>query len=86
MTEENFRRILGFESLPILEAKLEELALDKNFVREERSTRIAMTGAAIYLQLAPEHLLGGQHGDLLRPQEVQRRFRWFDKIVRLMCV
>lgn len=60
MTEENFRRILGFESLPILEVKLEELALDKNFVREERSTRIAMTGAAIYLQLAPEHLLGGQ--------------------------
>ncbi len=35
-TEKNFRRVLGFESLPILEAKLEELALGKNIVREEK--------------------------------------------------
>ena len=35
-TEKNFRRVLGFESLPILEAKLEELALGKDIVREEK--------------------------------------------------
>ena len=35
-TEKNFRRVLGFESLPILEAKLKELALGKDIVREEK--------------------------------------------------
>ena len=32
----NFRRVLGFESLPILQAKLEEFTLGDGFVREEK--------------------------------------------------
>ena len=35
-TEKNFRRILGYEALPILEAKLSELAGSKEIVRESK--------------------------------------------------
>lgn len=35
-TEKNFRRVLGYEALPILEAKLSELARGKEIVRERK--------------------------------------------------
>lgn len=35
-TEKNFRRVIGYESLPILEAKLEELAGMTDLVRKEK--------------------------------------------------
>jgi len=36
LAKKNFRRILGYEALPILEAKLSELARSKEIVRERK--------------------------------------------------
>ena len=54
-TEKKFRRVLGYEALPILEAKLSELAQGKEIVRERRSARVTMLEPPPYLQLAPGH-------------------------------
>ena len=35
-TEKNFRRVLGYQSLPILEAKLEERRNSEEIAREEK--------------------------------------------------